>query len=786
MSGEKTEFSVATRTLKLRKPVRKAEESAVDELAPPAGPIASDDSFQIPSADLLAGPHLPENRKKASVLDEEKGTDAEDSPTYVEKAKVEPEALEVTPKQDIDSNRPASRPVPYNEPKWSGCPGLTHGLEVIKNGKLLQTIDLSKRAFTVFGRASQCDVEIEHPSASRYHAVLQCRPSSSHGDPSNADNDSEESDETTERDEFFVYDMGSSNNTFVNKEKLQPKTFYRVRLGHQLRFGFSTRIYVLVAGQQDTTAALIEADAAEEEREVLELRLRKAREFGADTQDAEVKSSKSISGHIVKHKDDPNAISWGFQEDDVEEEAVMEERPDFEALINARNGKAQYFEKDPKKALENFFDREGLDMEIDTDESGSGSKHAYIGRVKLPIQTATGEPIYGEGTASKKKEAIAAAALDACRLLDAQGMLREHQHEKGAGRKRRPVDEDFYDSDEDSFLDRTGTAEKKRQKRMARDGAKNKSEGALTHEALSKQLADVRSQLQESEDKLQKAVAAEKIGDESLDDFMSSINSRLDRSQRAKLRNTIAELKKEESQVAKLVSLAAPNLLPELQASPASQTPSSAAMDSDDKHSKQLTKPEDITDASSPAAKKKAYGFVGVIKRSSRAGPLRVPEKAAPPVIKPITSTVQDVEEEDEDDEVMVAAIDHLSSADEPPRAPSDEDLKAGASTGDGDAETATSCDGRAGAVKLPTAATDAAGDCAAAVEALSKSARRRKRRHYQAAEQSLTSSASKVMEAVQEDSLDDWKRDPNVDAWLPPQNQSGDGKTHLNAKFGY
>lgn len=44
---------------------------------------------------------------------------------------------------------------------------------------------------------------------------------------------------------------------------------------------------------------------------------------------------------------------------------------------------------------------------------------------RLPIETSEGDYIYGEATiAGKKKEAVLACALDACRILDAQGMLR--------------------------------------------------------------------------------------------------------------------------------------------------------------------------------------------------------------------------------------------------------------------------------------------------------------------------------------------------------------------------
>lgn len=60
-------------------------------------------------------------------------------------------------------------------------------------------------------------------------------------------------------------------------------------------------------------------------------------------------------------------------------------------------------------------------------------------------------------------------SLEACRILDTLGLLRQ----EAVSRKRKAKnweDEDFYDSDDDTFLDRTGLVEKKRLNRMKKAG----------------------------------------------------------------------------------------------------------------------------------------------------------------------------------------------------------------------------------------------------------------------------------------------------------------------------
>ena len=78
---------------------------------------------------------------------------------------------------------------------------------------------------TLSCRLPVCDVPFEHPSLSRYHAVLQYKVKPSPEKPCG----------------FYLFDLDSTHGTLHNKRKCFPKTFYRLRVGHMLKFGGSTR-----------------------------------------------------------------------------------------------------------------------------------------------------------------------------------------------------------------------------------------------------------------------------------------------------------------------------------------------------------------------------------------------------------------------------------------------------------------------------------------------------------------------------------------------------------------
>uniref|UniRef100_A0ACD5ZVH6 Uncharacterized protein n=1 Tax=Avena sativa TaxID=4498 RepID=A0ACD5ZVH6_AVESA len=125
------------------------------------------------------------------------------------------------PEQRQQQPRPRPR-APYAIPDWSAAPDHPFFLEVIKSGQSFEKLDVSKKGAYMFGRVDLCDFVLDHPTISRFHAVLQFR------------NDGE----------VFLYDLGSTHGSSINKTQIKKKMYTKIHVGDIIRFGQSSRLYL--------------------------------------------------------------------------------------------------------------------------------------------------------------------------------------------------------------------------------------------------------------------------------------------------------------------------------------------------------------------------------------------------------------------------------------------------------------------------------------------------------------------------------------------------------------
>ncbi|XP_053408761.1 kanadaptin-like [Mercenaria mercenaria] len=681
------------------------------------------------------------------VKDEDTSNKEEDTDAKVPSKKL----VVPSPAEQLKQSQSA---IPYKEPSWSGLCEEKFAFEVIKNGAVIDNIDLTTKAFHVIGRLPSCDIPMEHPSLSRHHAVVQYSSGKSEQYPGG----------------WYLFDLDSTHGTWINKNKVPSQKFHRIHVDYVLKFGGSSRLFILQGPDTDRQEeSEMSASEMKEQREKQKKEAEVLRQ--AEIEEAERKAE------ILKKREESKGCSWGIDDDEIEEEDDKAENP-F-ASIEPEN-EALYI-NDPKKSLNGYFEREGLELpEYEFHEAGFGK---WKCTVELPIDAPSGEPLVAEVTVSgKKREAVEACALEACRILDRHGELRKSAQESRKRKQRNWEDDDFYDSDEDVYLDRTGTIEKKRELRKNKVGKTDKV--TETYDTLLEKHKKVTAEIEEIEAKLEQAkaqaAAMESDDVDALDAYMSAIKSgMMDTKTKMKFKRQLLELKQEEQRIRKLVNIAKPASLPEISS----------------KNSKTDVKKQGV------------LASVGKMKGPSTG---KLPRKIVPGPKQENTVEKSDESEEDDDEndrlgENSKANSKNMKSNSEVVGVPKQSEDKTKVNNEHTDQKPK---------VKGPTMPPV-----------------REKEKEHESVKQEIHSKSrlkgpslplAAVLEKLQEENVegdqkpetdnekkqtDSNKRksksaktenkkfksgdsydaeDPDYAVWLPPENQSGDGKTHLNAKLGY
>ncbi|CAO1602545.1 hypothetical protein XANCAGTX0491_006156 [Xanthoria calcicola] len=135
----------------------------------------------------------------------------------------------------------------YHEPPETRLPPSSQPylLYIFKASDLLSKLTLNERSCWLFGRERiVADVPVEHPSASKQHAVLQFR-------------------HVVKKDEFgdkrggvglYLLDLDSANGSFLNGERVEGRRYVEVRHGDVLRWGESSREYVVLVPPKEMVA----------------------------------------------------------------------------------------------------------------------------------------------------------------------------------------------------------------------------------------------------------------------------------------------------------------------------------------------------------------------------------------------------------------------------------------------------------------------------------------------------------------------------------------------------
>jgi len=429
--------------------------------------------------------------------------------------------------------------------------------------------------------------------------------------------------------------------------------------------------------------------------------------------------------------DDAEDDEDGEEEGDKKEQLPDMSRNPFAVIKEGETG-SELNIKDPKTTLRNWFQKEGFDEpEYQTDETGYAKFRCTL---ELPVDDeATGRPLVAEAEVSgKKKEAVAACAMEACRLLDKAGVFRsQHSSHEDINqlRVKRLKEDEFYAEDEDSYFDRTGTLETKRKKRMKMLNVET-DEKSETFETLSARSGELRTEIDSLKSRLSKAQDALKANSEEsvdLDAFMDALKDNADAGSKeaiSKLKMQLLTLQKEKVKVDRLVELTRPTNMPE------------------------LVKPTSKSDSSRPKVTiGKMFGSKPVAVLAKPSTDHSEPQK--PVSVATIPKPTAFDEEEDEELVIKKTKLQSLEQLkkdiEEEKSRPTVEPVKAKAKDKAGKGRKAPAQPTTASIVQKVIAS--------------------------ESAPKSYTQMASE---------------DEKYQTWVPPKNQTGDGRTSLNEKLGY
>jgi len=145
--------------------------------------------------------------------------------------------------------------IKYSEPPEARKPKKRWRLYPFKGDQALPVLHISRQSAYLLGRDRKiADFPIDHPSCSKQHAALQYRLV-----------DNPRKDGTMGRQvRPYILDLDSPNGTFVNNKRIDPRRYVELQEKDVLKFGYSSREYVLLHDKTDTSEQLIEMDSGED------------------------------------------------------------------------------------------------------------------------------------------------------------------------------------------------------------------------------------------------------------------------------------------------------------------------------------------------------------------------------------------------------------------------------------------------------------------------------------------------------------------------------------------
>lgn len=157
-----------------------------------------------------------------------------------EKVEKEKPNFQTSGKLTEDVNTVNGVVIKYSEPPEARKPKRRWRLYPFKGEESLPVLYIHRQSAYLIGRDRKiADIPVDHPSCSKQHAALQYRLV-----PFKRENGSE-----GKRVRPYLIDLESANGTYVNNVKLESKRYHELMERDVLKFGYSSREYVVLHEQ---------------------------------------------------------------------------------------------------------------------------------------------------------------------------------------------------------------------------------------------------------------------------------------------------------------------------------------------------------------------------------------------------------------------------------------------------------------------------------------------------------------------------------------------------------
>ncbi|KAJ0041789.1 hypothetical protein Pint_18903 [Pistacia integerrima] len=400
-----------------------------------------------------------------------------------------------TEEQDKSNSVTQHGSVPYKIPEWSGPPCHKFYVEVLKDGSIVDQFDVCEKGAYMFGRVDLCDFVLEHPTISRFHAVIQFKRSGN----------------------AYLYDVGSTHGTSINKNQVQKRVYVDLHVGDVIRFGQSSRLYIFQGP----------SDLMPPEKDLKIIRKSKIQQEMLDQENSLRRARMDASL--------ADGISWGMGED-----AIEEDEDDIDE-VTWQTYKGQLTEKQEKtrEKVIKRTEKASVHTSIATHLTLSSTVIFMIAHMKREIDQIRAKDIGQGGLTQGQQTQIARNEQRMTQIMEELENLEETLNESiresiGArsgkisrGKKKGDAEDDEeYLSDDDEFYDRT-----KKRAPIQKSGENQSIETADTlldkRDAIMKEMEDKKELLEKEKNKMASETAVETESGDALDAFMSGLSSQL-------------------------------------------------------------------------------------------------------------------------------------------------------------------------------------------------------------------------------------------------------------------